>query len=300
MMQLTPDFADGDEPVRRLLLRWVGAAASVAVLHAGTAYAIMHWPRPALPSGEPPAAVMIELAPVPVAPEAQPLEVAVGPQAVMSEQATPSENQEVQPEVEKTEPTPDPKPQAEQVEPQPDPQPEPQPQDLPQLAEMPNAEAVLPAPAEPPPTEKPVEEKKPEPPKPKEEEASRPQPQAKKAAAATTAPKPVVAPRAKTNAAPSSGTASAASMASWRGTVVAHLNRHKRYPGGGARGTSSVAFTIDRSGRVLSARLIRSSGDKTLDQEAVSLARRASPVPAPPANISGRSIVLSVPIRFSR
>jgi protein TonB len=202
----------------------------------------------------------------------------------------------VHPEVEKTEPQLEPKPQAEQVEPQP----EPQPLDVPKLAEAPNADAVLPTPAEQPPIEKPPEEKSPEPPKPEEKEASRPQPQAKKAAAATTAPKPVVAPRAKTNAAPSSGTASAASIASWRGTVVAHLNRHKRYPGGGARGTSSVAFTIDRSGRVISARLIRSSGSGQLDQEAVSLARRASPVPAPPPNIAGRSIVLTVPIRFSR
>jgi protein TonB len=67
------------------------------------------------------------------------------------------------------------------------------------------------------------------------------------------------------------------SVATWRGSVMAHLDRHKRYPGGGG-GTSSVAFTIDRSGRVLSARLIQSSGSAILDEEAVALARRASPV----------------------
>jgi protein TonB len=61
-----------------------------------------------------------------------------------------------------------------------------------------------------------------------------------------------------------------------------------------------VAFTIDRSGRVLSARLIRSSGSSALDQEAVSLARRASPVPPPPPNIGRASITLTVPVRFSR
>jgi periplasmic protein TonB len=61
-----------------------------------------------------------------------------------------------------------------------------------------------------------------------------------------------------------------------------------------------VAFTIDRSGRVLSARLIRSSGSAVLDQEAVSLARRASPVPPPPPNIGGGTIVVTVPVRFSR
>jgi protein TonB len=284
------------ETTRQLLLRWTGATLCVATLHAGTAFAVINWPRPTLPSGEPPAAIMIELAPVPVAPEAPPQELAVGPQAVMSDQSTPSEEKQEQPQPEKSEPLPEPKPEAEK---QPEPPP-PTPVETPKLAEMANADAVLPLPAEKPPEEQPIAEKPPGPVKQPEKESSRPLPQAQKAAKATTAPKPMLAPKAKTNAAPSSGTASAASIASWRGAVVAHLNRHKRFPGGGSRGTSSVAFTIDRAGRVISARLIRSSGSSVLDQEAVSLARRASPVPAPPANITGRSIVLSVPIRFSR
>jgi TonB family protein len=63
--------------------------------------------------------------------------------------------------------------------------------------------------------------------------------------------------------------------------LLAHLNRYKRYPSGAAStGTASVAFTIARSGQVLSARLIGSSGNPALDAEAVSLPRRASPVPA--------------------
>ncbi|WP_244613890.1 hypothetical protein [Nitrobacter winogradskyi] len=32
----------------------------------------------------------------------------------------------------------------------------------------------------------------------------------------------------------------------------------------------------------------------------MSLPRRASPVPAPPSNVGGGSITLSVPIRFNR
>jgi protein TonB len=90
------------------------------------------------------------------------------------------------------------------------------------------------------------------------------------------------------------------SMATWRGQVMAHLNRRKRHPGGAAGGTASVSFTIDRSGRVLSARLIRSSGSAILDREAVALARRASPVPAPPAGIGRSTVNLSVPVRFAR
>lgn len=300
------ELHDVEDVAARIRLRWMTASFLVAVMHVGTAYAVLNWPDPPLPSGEPPAAIMIELAPMPVAPETPPQEVAVGEQSLVSEQSTPSEQSETEPtetEVDKTEtqtePTPEP---AEKIE-------EPVEQaeaDIPKLAPAPDADAVPPIPAKEPQKEEPVEAKKPEPaekkepekPKPEKQE-SRPQPKSSEPSAATAAPKPVTAPRAKTNAAPSPGTSSSQSMASWRGMVVAKINRHKRHPGGSAGGTSSVAFTIDRSGRVLSARLIRSSGSKALDAEAVALARRASPVPPPP-NVGGSSIVLAVPIRFSR
>ncbi len=78
---------------------------------------------------------------------------------------------------------------------------------------------------------------------------------------------------------------------------MAHLNCHSAI-----RAAAALVgrFYIDRSGRVLSARLIRISGSAVLDQEAMGLARRAGPVPAPPANIGGGRIVLTVPIRFLR
>jgi TonB family protein len=78
---------------------------------------------------------------------------------------------------------------------------------------------------------------------------------------------------------------------------MAHLNRYKRFPPGAAgAGVATGVFTIDRSGRVLSARLVRSAGDSALDTEAASLPRRASHLPAPPPNIGGPSITLAVPI----
>jgi protein TonB len=259
----------------------------------------MNWPHPPVAAGEPPAAVMIELAPVPVAPEAPQQEVAVGPEMVMSETSNPSENQEKP--VERAERKPDPEPQPDKPVTEPVEKEITAEAETPKLEEIPTAEAVLPAPAEKPPEPEKAAEEKPEPPKPKEEQESKPQDAAKKLAPATTAPKPVLLPRAKTNAAPSAGVSSSTSMATWRGMLMAHLNRLKRYPAGGGRGTSSVVFTIDRSGRVLSTRLIGSSGSAVLDGEAVSLARRASPVPAPPANIAGRgNVTLTVPIRFSR
>jgi periplasmic protein TonB len=83
--------------------------------------------------------------------------------------------------------------------------------------------------------------------------------------------------------------------------LLALLNRNKRYPANeAADGTANIAFTIDRAGAVTSARLVNSSGDRRLDEEAVALPRRCSPVPAPPADLGRGPITLTVPIRFNR
>lgn len=86
----------------------------------------------------------------------------------------------------------------------------------------------------------------------------------------------------------------------WSTRLMAHLERRKRYPSGArARreaGTVFVRFLIDGSGNVLSVSLEKTSGYSELDDEVLSLVRRASPVPAPPAD-AGRNIV--VPVRFT-
>jgi protein TonB len=90
--------------------------------------------------------------------------------------------------------------------------------------------------------------------------------------------------------------ASAASRAGWQGAIVAALNRAKRPQQDS--GTASVRFSVDRGGRVLSASLAGSTGVASLDQEAVSLVRRAN-IPAPPANVPGEAFTFTVPIRFT-
>ena len=106
---------------------------------------------------------------------------------------------------------------------------------------------------------------------------------------------------APTSAAQGTASQPTVSTASWRGSLIAHLNRYKRFPAGANPGTVQVAFSIDRSGRVLSSRVVGSSGDSALDAEAAAMIRRASPVPAPPAGVGGGgAISLSVPVRFSR
>ncbi|MFJ5370340.1 energy transducer TonB, partial [Bosea sp. CER48] len=247
-------------------LRWSVAALVVASAHGAAGWVVANWQRAEAAVGAPPAAVMIELAPLAVAPEAPPQDVAPGPEMV-----------EAQPEAEP--PPPEPVEQPKEPEPpEPEPVAVPEPEiKIPELPPLPDAAAVL----APPPKEQPKPpEVKPKPkPKPKVAERRKPVNPDKPKADQTTAPvaQAQAAPQA---AAPNSGASSAspAANASWRGSLIAHLNRFKRFPNGAAPGTVQVAFSIDRGGRVLSARLVRGSGDAALDEEAVAMIRRASPV----------------------
>jgi periplasmic protein TonB len=119
----------------------------------------------------------------------------------------------------------------------------------------------------------------------------------------TRTPAGSAAPAARAAVSPnsSSGASLASTLATWKGELVAHINRFKRFPANAASsGTASVAFAINRAGAVVSARLISSSGDRALDEEAVALLHRASPTPPPPAQMGGSVISLTVPIRFDR
>ncbi|MFT4078799.1 energy transducer TonB family protein [Rhodomicrobium sp.] len=262
------DYATGNMDERRTdAMRWAAAAAAAATLYACAALVILWQPEEAAPaSSDSAGAVMVELAPIVAAPETPVRDVATGAES------------EASPEQETSEPKPEE---------------EPVPQET-RLPEFEKAVAVLERARQEPQPEKPVE-------KPIEKKAEEQKPhRVKSTARAAAAPRPDKTRHAAVNAAPSAGVSSSASAASWRSAVVGHLNRHKRHPGGASNGTASVAFAIDRQGRVLWARLIRSSGSSQLDAEAVSLAKRASPVPAPPAEMARGSITLSVPLRFTR
>lgn len=79
-----------------------------------------------------------------------------------------------------------------------------------------------------------------------------------------------------------------------------HLAKYARHPDAGKcvarEGVVRLLFSVDRRGRVLDARVARSSGSDALDREALDLFRRASPVPAPPSQLVGRRFAL--PIQF--
>lgn len=91
--------------------------------------------------------------------------------------------------------------------------------------------------------------------------------------------------------------------ASWQTDLVKHLQRYKRYPGDaqarGEEGVVMLAFSVDRSGHVLTRRVVQSSGHAALDDEVMSMIERAQPLPAFPPSMSEAKLDLVVPIRFS-
>ena len=90
---------------------------------------------------------------------------------------------------------------------------------------------------------------------------------------------------------------------SWQSLLLKHLQQFKNYPAGarehGEQGVVMLAFTMDRDGKVLSRRIVNSSGHPDLDAEVLALVERAQPLPAFPASMSEDRLELTVPIRFS-
>lgn len=93
-----------------------------------------------------------------------------------------------------------------------------------------------------------------------------------------------------------------AAKASWQGLIRGYLERRKRYPSNARRrhqeGIVSVSFSLDRQGQVSKIGLAKSSDHRSLDQEILSLLKRASPLPKPPAEVEGDTFRFELPFAF--
>ena len=266
-MSVTSTQHIAERPSTRVV-RWAGAAALVIGLHVGGAFALLRMHADDNP--DVPGSIAIELAPVITAPAVKPEDVPPGP--LMQEDAPAPEapkqiKETVAEEVPRAEPSP--------------------------LA--PEPAVTLPEP-QPKTNEKPEEKV----------ERTTPEQASKQALAgpATTAPPASEASPAHTAAAPASGLSALAAraQASWRNSLVAHINRYRRYPrearAKNIEGEVSVEFTLDRHGNILASRVIKSSGSSIFDEEALAILQRAAPLPAPPAQVPAEGVVLVVPIEF--
>ncbi|PPJ48493.1 energy transducer TonB [Rhizobium sp. KAs_5_22] len=263
----------------------------------------------------PPAVIMIELAPEPVAEVTQ--EEQIVPDQVDAEEIKTASH----------EPAPEP---AEEPLPEPMPQPIPEPP-VEEVVEKVPEPVIEPPPMVPEPLPEPVEEinpieqmvmaqlenvavpipvGRPPPPKPVKEKSKK-APEKKRAEKPRTPPPPAsqAARKAKVEVAQSDRTAAKVtstgggrnvSPAKWQSRLMSHLERRKRYPSEARsnreEGIVYVRFRIDDGGNVLSVSLSRSSGHSSLDQAVLDMVRRASPVPAPPPGVSK---TITAPVRFN-
>lgn len=305
------------------LVLWTSAAVIAIAAHAGAAWWVMQDPSaaPMEQAGAP--AIMIDLAPMAMAPASE--EDMVSPEmvdSVAAEEAPPPETAEpVEPvETQTAEAVPVEAP----AEAEPDAA---EPVEMEEVAEVPpepvetvetevetiepidpieemvtaaldNVEVPLPTARPTPPRPQPertVERQRPrEQPRQQRQQQSAPSRDAVRAQARNQQEAPrAAAPQANQGA-------SSVSPARWQSRLMAHLERRKRYPSSARRarqeGVAQVRFTIDGNGNVQSVALARSSGVAELDAEVVAMVRRASPVPAPPPGV-GRTIV--VPVQFN-
>ncbi len=139
-------------------------------------------------------------------------------------------------------------------------------------------------------------------PPPKEETKPPPEPEADVALPMPEPPKPEPPAEEKHSTAPTAAKTPPKAIIRWQGLLAAHVERFKRYPATarsrGEHGTATVAFTIDREGRLLSSRIVESSGSAALDQETLAMLARAQPMPRPPDGLSDTELTFVVPVRF--
>jgi protein TonB len=88
----------------------------------------------------------------------------------------------------------------------------------------------------------------------------------------------------------------------WVAAVSAWLAAHRTYPAQarerGEEGNVAVRFTVDRSGRVVQAVILKPSGSSLLDDAALALLRQAA-FPAFPANMTEAQVTVTTSIRYS-
>jgi periplasmic protein TonB len=96
------------------------------------------------------------------------------------------------------------------------------------------------------------------------------------------------------------GVSAQRARATWQKELIAHFNRHKRYPANrvGQAAEILVSFELDEAGRVLSASIVRGSGDASFDDAAVAMVRRSDPVPTPPVVVVQDGLSFTLPVFF--
>ena len=93
-----------------------------------------------------------------------------------------------------------------------------------------------------------------------------------------------------------------ATVATWRSEIITLLEHNKRYPARARdrdeQGMTQFGFRIDADGRVMSRRIVKSSGSTTLDGETLALLERLQPYPPPPPELVGQEQIFQLVYRL--
>jgi TonB family protein len=122
------------------------------------------------------------------------------------------------------------------------------------------------------------------------------------AAEATATPSSEAIKQGPRSVAPALGTGQSAQRArvTWQKELVAHLDKHKRYPAQRSQKSAEilVSFALDRMGHVLSITIAKGSGDAAFDEAALAMVRKSDPVPPPPPLIADEGLNFTLPVIF--
>jgi protein TonB len=122
------------------------------------------------------------------------------------------------------------------------------------------------------------------------------------AAEATATPSTEAIQEGPRSVAPTQGTGQSAQRmrATWQKELIAHLDKHKRYPAERSQKSAEivVSFELDRMGHVLSTSIVKGSGDAAFDQAALAMVRRSDPVPQPPPLVADEGLNFTLPVIF--
>ena len=119
---------------------------------------------------------------------------------------------------------------------------------------------------------------------------------------ATAPAPPVVVPQPQPSAPKIDGAHENRLLVTYGQSISKEIKRYQKYPPPAQRrgweGTAEVVLQIAADGKVTSITLGKSSGHAILDEEALEMVRRATPLPQAPPDLRGRALVVSVPIVF--
>ena len=122
------------------------------------------------------------------------------------------------------------------------------------------------------------------------------------AAEATATPSSEAIQRGPRSVAPAQGIGESARRvrATWQKELIAHLDRHKRYPAERSQKSAEIliSFALDRTGHVLSASIVKGSGDRAFDEAALAMVRGSDPVPPPPPLVADEGLNFTLPVIF--